>query len=106
MFFELPLGEQTVYTHSSLVDESKQAEIQSIYDRLPAWKNTSRLLLSYVALEAVNRICTLKKLPLAYRAGIVAAPLLLGGFVGEAVFWNGTSNWTQVKTLLAGAPVY
>ena len=106
MFIELPDGDKTVYTHSSLVDESKQEQINKIYAQAPSWTNGARFLSLWGSIEAVNRVSLLSKLPLYQRGLVVAASTLVGGLVGDVVYWNATGSKSQVRKLLNGAPVY
>lgn len=92
MFVDLKDGDNTVYTHTSLVDEEKQAQINKIYQQAPSWNNGAKFLSLWGSLEAITRINAVSKLPLLYKAGFVAVPTLLGGFVGEFVYWNLTGS--------------
>ncbi|EAR83734.2 hypothetical protein TTHERM_00825290 (macronuclear) [Tetrahymena thermophila SB210] len=105
IFLELQDGDKTVYTHTSLIEESKQEQIQAIYDKVPQWTNGGRFLGFWLSMEAVNRVQSVAKLPIYYRAGIVATSTLLGGLVSSLVFWK-SGNENQVAKLANGAPVY
>ncbi|EGR29092.1 hypothetical protein IMG5_163230 [Ichthyophthirius multifiliis] len=106
MFFTLQEGGKTVYTHISLVDESKQEQIHQIYNKESTWKNTARFFTFWGTMELVNRISLLKSQNIFARAAIVAIPTLAAGSLGQQAYWSIGGNWNKVKSLLVGVPVY
>lgn len=96
---------KTLHTHTSLIDEEKEAKIQKLFDYQCTLSRGGGFFGFYFALEAVNRIKALSHLSLPYRAGIVAGTALVSYIATPKIWWS-TSGEKEMRKYLNGAPVY